>query len=72
MNASRCEGLYLPLMEFMSCGTPAIAPDHSAMADYMDAQVGFVVPLQPGARGLAAGFAPVVQHPALPAELGGP
>ncbi len=30
-------------MEFMSCGTPAIAPDHSAMADYMDAQVGFVV-----------------------------
>ncbi|CDH74223.1 hypothetical protein P38_6061 [Pseudomonas aeruginosa MH38] len=29
-------------------------------------------PLQPGARGLAAGFAPVVQHPALPAELGVP
>lgn len=43
VNASRCEGLCLPLMEFMSCGTPAIAPDHSAMADYMDAQVGFVV-----------------------------
>lgn len=43
VNTSRCEGLCLPLMEFMSCGTPAIAPDHSAMADYMDAQVGFVV-----------------------------
>ncbi len=35
VNASRCEGQCLPLLEFMSAGRPAIAPDHSAMADYI-------------------------------------
>nr|WP_276584061.1 glycosyltransferase [Pseudomonas sp. RIT-PI-AD] len=43
VNASHGEGQCLPLMEFMSCGKPAIAPQHSAMADYMDEEVGFVV-----------------------------
>ncbi|MDR9751147.1 glycosyltransferase [Pseudomonas sp. SZMC_28357] len=43
VNASRCEGLCLPLMEFMSSGTPVIAPDHTAMEDYIDDQVAFVV-----------------------------
>lgn len=43
VNASRCEGLCLPLMEFMSCARPAIAPDHTAMRDYIDAQVAFIV-----------------------------
>ncbi|WP_053150572.1 glycosyltransferase [Pseudomonas sp. P97.38] len=43
VNASRCEGLCLPLMEFMSCGRPAIAPDHTAMRDYIDTEVAFVV-----------------------------
>ncbi|WP_234451687.1 glycosyltransferase [Pseudomonas sp. MF6776] len=43
VNASRCEGLCLPLMEFMSSGKPVIAPDHTAMEDYIDASVAFVV-----------------------------
>jgi len=43
VNASRCEGLCLPLMEFMSCGRPVIAPDHTAMHDYIDERVGFIV-----------------------------
>lgn len=43
VNASRCEGLCLPLMEFMSSGKPVIAPDHTAMKDYIDDSVAFVV-----------------------------
>ncbi|SDW07843.1 MULTISPECIES: glycosyltransferase [unclassified Pseudomonas] len=43
VNASRCEGVCLPLMEYMSCARPAIAPDHTAMRDYIDAEVAFVV-----------------------------
>lgn len=44
VNFSRCEGLCLPLMEFMSCGKPVIAPAHTAMADYIDERVGLVIP----------------------------
>jgi glycosyltransferase involved in cell wall biosynthesis len=36
VNASLAEGLCLPLLEFMSAGRPAIAPRHTAMADYID------------------------------------
>lgn len=43
VNASRCEGLCLPLMEFMSSGKPVIAPDHTAMEDYIDESLAFVV-----------------------------
>ena len=43
VNASRCEGLCLPLMEFMSAGKPAIAPDHTAMADYVSPASTFIV-----------------------------
>ncbi|MGE7956487.1 glycosyltransferase [Pseudomonas sp. NPDC089530] len=43
VNASRCEGLCLPLMEFMACGKPVIAPLHTAMEDYLDDEVAFVV-----------------------------
>jgi glycosyltransferase involved in cell wall biosynthesis len=43
VNASRCEGLCLPLMEFMASGKPAIAPNHTAMQDYIDESVAFVV-----------------------------
>ncbi|MFI8482094.1 glycosyltransferase [Pseudomonas sp. NPDC078700] len=43
VNASYGEGQCLPLMEYLSCGKPAIAPQHSAMADYIDDSVGFVV-----------------------------
>lgn len=43
VSAAFCEGLCLPLMEFLSSGKPAIAPDHTAMADYIDDQVAFVL-----------------------------
>lgn len=43
VNASFGEGQCLPLMEFLSCGKPAIAPAHSGMSDYIDEQVAFVV-----------------------------
>ncbi len=43
VNASYGEGQCLPLMEFLSCGRPAVAPRNSAMRDYIDEEVGFVV-----------------------------
>jgi hypothetical protein len=43
VNSSHCEGQCLPLMEFMGQGIPAIAPDHTAMADYIDDKNAFVV-----------------------------
>lgn len=43
VNASHGEGQCLPLMEFLSCGKPAIAPRHTAMLDYIDEQVAFIV-----------------------------
>ncbi|RZA19666.1 MAG: glycosyltransferase family 1 protein, partial [Proteobacteria bacterium] len=39
LNASRCEGLCMPLLEYLCAGVPAIAPDHTAMADYVDGTV---------------------------------
>ena len=47
INASSGEGLCLPLMEFLSAGRPAIAPVHTAMADYMSDDVGFVIRCSP-------------------------
>ncbi|MGC4009674.1 MAG: glycosyltransferase [Pseudomonas sp.] len=43
VNASSCEGLCLPLMEFLSAGKPALAPRHTAMADYLDERMAFIV-----------------------------
>ena len=43
VNASRCEGLCLPLMEYMACCKPAISPCHTAMADYVDSTSTFIV-----------------------------
>lgn len=43
VNSSSCEGLCLPLMEFLASGKPAIAPDHTAMADYLNEQLAFVL-----------------------------
>jgi hypothetical protein len=43
VNVSACEGLCLPLMEFMSCGKPAIAPSHTAMEDYIDESNAFTL-----------------------------
>lgn len=43
VNASHGEGLCLPLMEFMSVGVPAVAPDHTAMGDYVTPDSTFIV-----------------------------
>ncbi len=43
VNSSHCEGQCLPLMEFMGQGIPAIAPDHTAMADYITDSNAFIV-----------------------------
>ena len=43
VNSAYGEGQCLPLMEFMSAGKPAVAPDHSGMADYINSKNSFVV-----------------------------
>jgi tetratricopeptide (TPR) repeat protein len=43
VNTSFSEGQCLPLMEFMSQGTPAVAPDHTSMAEYVDPTSAFVI-----------------------------
>jgi glycosyltransferase involved in cell wall biosynthesis len=47
VNASSGEGLCLPLMEFLSSGKPVIAPDHTAMADYLNEHVAFLLKCSP-------------------------
>jgi glycosyltransferase involved in cell wall biosynthesis len=47
LNASRAEGSCLPLQNFMAAGRPAVAPDHTGMADSLDAGCGFVVASHP-------------------------
>jgi glycosyltransferase involved in cell wall biosynthesis len=48
VNASLCEGQCLPLVEFLNEGVPAIAPNNTAMADYIDDNIAFVVKTYPG------------------------
>lgn len=48
VNTSLCEGLCLPLVEFLNHGIPAIAPDNTAMADYIRDDIAFVVKSHPG------------------------
>lgn len=43
LNTSRAEGACLPLQDYLAAGRPAVAPVHTALADYFDAGVGFVV-----------------------------
>lgn len=47
VNASSGEGLCLPLMEFLSSAKPVIAPDHTAMADYLNERVAFLLKFSP-------------------------
>jgi glycosyltransferase involved in cell wall biosynthesis len=47
VNCSAAEGQCLPLMEFMSCGKPAIAPRNSALRDYIDDDNSFLVSCHP-------------------------
>jgi glycosyltransferase involved in cell wall biosynthesis len=43
VNTSFGEGQCLPLMEYMSAGRPAVAPRHTAMLDYLNADNAFIV-----------------------------
>jgi len=43
LNTSCGEGQCLPLLEFMSAGRPAVSPNHTAMADYVNVSNSFVV-----------------------------
>lgn len=43
VNASTAEGLCLPLMEALCAGKPVVAPRHTALLDYIDDSVAFVV-----------------------------
>jgi Domain of unknown function (DUF7024) len=43
VNTSYCEGQCLPLMEYMAKGIPAIAPDHTAMRDYISPDNAFII-----------------------------
>jgi glycosyltransferase involved in cell wall biosynthesis len=43
INASKCEGLCMPLMEYMAAGKPAVATSNTAMGDYFSDKSGFVV-----------------------------
>lgn len=47
LNSSRAEGACLPLQNFLAAGRPAIAPRHTAIADYFSADAGFVVDSHP-------------------------
>jgi glycosyltransferase involved in cell wall biosynthesis len=44
VNTSVGEGQCMPLVEYMSCGRPAVAPAHTAMADYITPENAFVIP----------------------------
>jgi glycosyltransferase involved in cell wall biosynthesis len=44
VNTSVGEGQCMPLVEYMSCGRPAVAPAHTAMADYITPENAFIVP----------------------------
>ncbi len=46
-NASLCEGLCMPLMEFMSAGVPAVATRNTAMEDYVSTDTAFIVESSP-------------------------
>lgn len=43
VNSSACEGLCLPLVEYLCSGKPAISPRHTAMLDYINADMAVLV-----------------------------
>ncbi len=47
VNATKAEGACLPLMEMLAAGRPGLSPIHTAMGDYFDASVGFVIESHP-------------------------
>ncbi len=47
LTTTRAEGNCLPLMNYLAAGRPCVSPSHTAIADYFDADVGFVVESHP-------------------------
>lgn len=47
ITATRAEGACLPLQDFLAGGRPAVAPRHTAIADYFDDRMGLVVVSHP-------------------------
>jgi glycosyltransferase involved in cell wall biosynthesis len=47
LTTTRAEGNCLPLMNYLAAGRPGISPAHTAIADYFDSEVGFVVESHP-------------------------
>jgi glycosyltransferase involved in cell wall biosynthesis len=47
LTTTRAEGNCLPLMNYLAAGRPGVSPSHTAIADYFDSRVGFVVDSHP-------------------------
>lgn len=47
VTATRAEGACLPVQDFLAAGRPVISPCHSALSDYLDADVAFIVDSHP-------------------------
>jgi glycosyltransferase involved in cell wall biosynthesis len=47
VNTSHAEGACLPLQQALASGRPVLAPAHSAMAEYIDSDVAFVIESHP-------------------------
>ncbi|MFV1964854.1 MAG: glycosyltransferase [Pirellulaceae bacterium] len=47
LQTTKAEGNCLPLMNYLAAGRPGISPSHSAISDYFDSKVGFVVDSHP-------------------------
>jgi glycosyltransferase involved in cell wall biosynthesis len=47
VNVSHAEGACLPLQQAMAAGRPALAPRHTAMRDYIDDSIGYVIESHP-------------------------
>ncbi len=47
VTTTRAEGICLPLMNYLAAGRPAVSPRHTAIGDYFDSSVGFVVDSHP-------------------------
>jgi hypothetical protein len=46
-QTTRAEGNCLPLMNFIAAGRPGVSPNHSAIQDYFDDEIGFVIESHP-------------------------
>jgi glycosyltransferase involved in cell wall biosynthesis len=47
ITATRAEGACLPLQDFLAAGRPGVSPRHTAIADYFDDRMGFLVASHP-------------------------